>query len=200
MKEQDLIKLIGVTAELTGQVFSEMAIEVMLEDLQNYSPDELKQAFTAIRKQGLKLTIGNVVKNIPDGRPGVEEAWSMIPRGESETTVWTREMREAYGVAAPLLHSGDQIGARMAFKEKYESLLTQAKTNSEPIQWHASLGFDQKTREETLIRAMEQGKLPPATVRAYLPTPSDLALKQIEAMENNVISISTVKARGVINA
>lgn len=184
MQKQDLIKLIAVTAELTGQEFSETAVEFMLDDLSNYSTEQLVQAFKAIRRLGLKLTIGNVIKNIDDGRPGAEEAWSMIPRDELTTTVWTDEMREAYGVASPLLYQGDQIGARMAFKEKYESCIIQAKTQGKPIKWTASLGYDKKGREEALVQALEQGKLSPATVVNFLPEASKATLQLIERLEN----------------
>jgi hypothetical protein len=191
MTNQDLIKLIAVTAELTGQEFSEPAIEFMLEDLSGYPSEQLVHAFKAIRRLGLKLTIGNVIKNIDDGRPGAEEAWSMIPRDELSTTVWTAEMREAYGVASPLLYQGDQIGARMAFKEKYEALMIQAKTQGTPIKWTASLGYDKKGREEVLVQAMQQGKLSPSIVMNFLPEASKATLQLIERHQNQDLTIFT---------
>jgi len=94
-----------------------------------------------------------------DGRPGDEEAWAMIPHDEESSVVWTQEMASAYGVAAPLIQSGDKISARMAFKEAYAKLVTEARKRSEPAKWSPSLGCDVSGRQQALIEAVRHKRL-----------------------------------------
>ena len=59
-----------------------------------------------------------------DGRPGVEESWALAlsSRDEADTVVWTKECAEAFASCQTVLLLGDEIGARMAFKEAYIGL------------------------------------------------------------------------------
>lgn len=104
-----------------------------------------------------------------DGRPGVEEAWAMIPTGEDQTVVWTAEMAEAFNAAAPLINAGDRIAARMTFKEVYERLLSQAKRTGKPVVWLASLGSDVEKRKRALTTAIEAGLLSPEAAHDACP-------------------------------
>ena len=81
------------------------------------------------------LTVQDVVSRLDDGRPGAEEAWSMIPKNESESTVWTAEMSQAFGVCLGLLDSGDKVAARMSFKETYQRRVSQARENGKKVEW-----------------------------------------------------------------
>lgn len=104
-----------------------------------------------------------------DGRPGVEEAWAMVPQHETDTAVWTTEMAEAYGVASPLIAAGDRVGARMAFKEAYTRAVTIAKAAGRPAQWTLSLGSDLQHRRRTLRAAVEAGRITAATAEEACP-------------------------------
>ncbi len=106
---------------------------------------------------------------VHDGRPGVEEAWAMVPRDELWTVVWTEEMASAWGVAQPLLQEGDKVAARMAFKEAYTRAVDQARAAGTPVRWTASLGFDPDERAGALTRAVELGRLPLAYVATLAP-------------------------------
>lgn len=113
-----------------------------------------------------------------DGRPGAEEAWAMVPQSEAETVVWTKEMAEAYGVAAPLLNAGDRVAARMAFKEAYGRAVTLAKAAGRPPVWLICLGSDWEQRKRALAAAAEAGRISPEL--AYescpaLPAPESVA-------------------------
>ena len=114
-----LTEALAVTAELTGTRLSEAAAEVMARDLERYPIEQVLGALTACRRELRgRLTIADVISRLDDGRPGVEEAWAMIPKSERDTCVWTEEMAAAFGIAAPLMES-DEVAARMAFKEAY---------------------------------------------------------------------------------
>lgn len=94
-----------------------------------------------------------------DGRPGAEEAWAMAMRAndEAETIVWTEEMAQAYAICKPLMDEGDQIGARMAFKESYLRQVEDARRIRRPVVWSASLGHDVEKRHVALVKAETLG-------------------------------------------
>lgn len=104
-----------------------------------------------------------------DGRPGAEEAWSMIPRYETASVVWTDEMAQAYGVALPLLNEGDAVAARMAFIEQYRRLVQKARDGLVPVKWMPSLGTDANGREAALMDAVDKGRLNAEHVAGLLP-------------------------------
>lgn len=104
-----------------------------------------------------------------DGRPGPEEAWSMIPHDERASVVWTEEMAQAFCVANPLLRAGDPIAARMAFLESYRALVRRARDTGKPIHWTPSLGHDPADRERALLDAQRLGRLTQQHVAGLLP-------------------------------
>ncbi len=124
-----------------------------------------------------------------DGRPGAEEGWAIAfrARDESETVVWTREIAEAMGIARPVLDAGDDVGARMAFKEAYVRLVDEARNQRMPVSWDVSLGFDVKRRDGAVRAAVEAGRLPltalPAPVGEQTPL---LALANSSRVPANV--------------
>ncbi|MFS7082118.1 hypothetical protein ABMZ19_25175, partial [Escherichia coli] len=87
------------------------------------------------------------VTRIPSAssRPGPEEAWSIAVRAcdEAETVVMNDEIALAWGAAKPIFDLGDEVGARMAFKEVYERQVAAA---TGPAKWWPSLGTDQHKR------------------------------------------------------
>jgi len=166
---KQLLEAIAVTAELTSTDLSKIAARVMAEDLARYPLDQVLGALTRCRRE-LKgrLTIADVVQRLDDGRPGPEEAWAMIPKGEGPSVVWTQEMAEAFGVAYPLMES-DEVAARMAFKESYSKAVALARDASKPVHWMPSLGHDPAGREVALLQAVEKKRLTADRARALMP-------------------------------
>ena len=165
-----LSEAVAVTAELTGTELSSVAVKVMLGDLARYPEDQVMGVLTRCRRE-LKgrLTIADVLSRLEDGRPGVEEAWSMVPKGEDVTVVWTEEMAKAMAAAHPLLDCGDDVGARMAFKEVYQKLCQSARDRSIPVSWSVSLGWDKGGRESAIKEAVIAGRLTAKQATIYLP-------------------------------
>lgn len=160
MQSSKVLEAIAVTAELCGRSFTPAAARVFAQDLAGFSDDAVLSALTRCRKEvkGV-LTVQDVVSRIDDGRPGVEEAWAMIPHDEESSVVWTQEMATAYGVAAPLIYEGDKIGARMAFKEAYAKLVADARDRKEPPHWMPSLGGNPSGRQMALIDGVRAKRL-----------------------------------------
>ncbi|HEV6964611.1 hypothetical protein [Roseateles sp.] len=109
-----------------------------------------------------------------DGRPGPEEAWALVLAGQDEqrTVVWTAEIAEAAGIARPVLLAGDEVGARMAFKEAYSRLVADARAARRPVAWSVSEGHDVAGRAAAIRAAVEAGRLPTTQLQA-LPAPAE---------------------------
>jgi len=184
---EQLIKAIAVTAELTGTDLSKDAARVMYEDLSSYHLAGVLRALVRCRKELKgKLTLSDVLSRIDDGRPGIEEAWAMIPQYEEATVVWTEEMAKAFGIASPLLNEGDTIAARMAFKESYTKFVQQARNDGSPVKWCVSLGHDKAGREGPIKAAVEAGRLSydyAATLIPGLPAPNQPMLENKEGQK-----------------
>lgn len=107
-----------------------------------------------------------------DGRPGPEEAWAIASRAtdEADTVVWTEEIAQAWAIAKPVLANGDDVGARMSFKEAYQRLLDDARRARRSPAWFASLGFDPELQTKALRQAHDAGRLPEPEMLS-LPAP-----------------------------
>jgi hypothetical protein len=179
----NLLKALTITAELTGTELSKDAVLVMLDDLNGYPEEQVITALSRCRKEVRnRVTLADIIARIDDGRPGVEKAWSMIPKDEDSSCLWTDEMREAFGAASPLMCDGDMIGGRMAFKETYEKLCMKARDEKKPINWTVSFGHDHRAREDAVLAGV-RNKLITVDRAIYLLPSSDavMNLKQHNA-------------------
>ena len=168
MASSRILKALAVTAELTGTQLSPEAVAVMAGDLSLYAEDQVLGALTRCRRELRgRLTLAEIVLRLDDGRPGVEEAWALVPKSEAETGVLTDEIAAAMGVALPLLP--DQIAARMAFKEVYQAEIVKARNERRPVHWFPSLGHDKDLREGPLELAVQKGRLPVDRILPLLP-------------------------------
>lgn len=112
------------------------------------------------RKVRARLTLAAIIERLDDGRPGIEEAWALLApllSDEGATIVWTDEMAEAYGIAVRL--ADDAVAAHLAFKEKYERLVSEARLSHRPVHWSASLGWEQEQRWEIVFQAYTLGRV-----------------------------------------
>lgn len=95
-----------------------------------------------------------------DGRPGSDEAWAiaLASADERETVVWSVEMAEAFTACRPVLEAGDEVGARMAFRQTYERLVAAARHAGREVEWDASLGADPERRALAIAAAARAGR------------------------------------------
>lgn len=106
-----------------------------------------------------------------DGRPTDDEAWAiaLASRSEEDTIVWTSEIAQAFSICQPVLQTGDEVGARMAFKDAYNRLVSTARIEGKAAEWSVSLGWDAKKREAAITKAQLAGLLSMRTTQALLP-------------------------------
>ena len=160
MPSEQLLSAVAVTAELCGRTFTPAAATVFLDDLARYPEHQVLKALGRCRREvrGV-LTVSDVISRLEDGHPGAEEAWSMLPKTEDDSVVWTEEMAEACGVAMPLIQCGDMIAARMAFKESYAKLLAVSRDCGRQPVWSPSFGRSNAGRQSALELAVSAGRL-----------------------------------------
>lgn len=168
----NLAQAIYSVAEISGNNLSEPVVNMMLGILSSY-PEE--QVFTALEKYAKhpkgRFTIGELISLIEgaDGRISADEAWSMGIQlfDESRTHIIPSEVLQAMEVAYPL--ESDKVAARMAFKERYNSLVAQNREESLPMEWTYTLGYLREGRYEPIIKAVADKKLDAAQIKSVFP-------------------------------
>lgn len=159
--------------DVYGRERSATAVALWWKVLQRFSLAEVESALAQhMHTSRFAPTPADVTALISDrdGRPGADEAWAMIPHSEAGSVIWTEEMAQAYGVAAPLLNMGDHIAARRAFIEAYNSAVAKARLAGVPVKVTPSWGWDEAGRESAVRNAVERGLLPASKATLYLPT------------------------------
>lgn len=142
--------------------------------LKNYSFNEVRAAFERhLSENGQTITPAYIRilidKMNPDGRPGADEAWAMLPyHDEAASVVMTDEMAEAFGIANEV---DDKNGARMAFRDAYNRIVERNKSQGIKQRWFASLGHDAEGREIVLKEAVRLGRISQSYATGLLPAP-----------------------------
>lgn len=181
LEEQDvewLMQSLAATAELLGQKISPVAVEMMAADLDAYPMAVLSAALKRVRTEHVgALTLKAIIDRIDAvmGRPGANEAWAtaLTALDERNTVVWTEEMAKAWEVARPLAVGGDEIGARMAFKDAYERLCRAAREERRMPVVTISNGWDAQGRAVAVQKAAALGYMSTTDALAYgLPPPA----------------------------
>lgn len=164
-------------------------VEFWADVLAPWPMDVIRKAMSAharIPSTGRTLPIpADIVAQIKamterDDRPGKDEAWAacLSARDEAETVVWSDEMRDAWAASQTLVYAGDMVGARMAFLDAYQRLVSASRSTGKPAKWSTSLGTDPERRAIAISAAVEAGKLPASELSA-LPPPRVAGLLEL---------------------
>ena len=204
MSAADILKAIAVTAELTGTELSSSALRVMAADLDRYPEASVFAALTRCRRElRHKMTLGDIIDRLSqsDGRPTPDEAWAIAldARDEALTVVWNDEICEAFAIARPVLSAGDEVGARMAFREAYGRIARNARDEGKSPKWSASLGWNIEHRTIALKRAESAGLLSSSVVAAMLPAPSGGLIEQALFGVKALPAPDSVEAKEIID-
>lgn len=170
-----VLKAIAATAELTGTELSEAALLVFEADISGYPEQQVIAALTRCRRELRgRLTVADVVDRISSdgGHLTANEAWglALTAMDEAETVVWTGQVSEAAAIARPVLDAGDEVGARIAFRDAYERILRES---TDAPRWFPSFGHDPEKRGSAIERAVRSGLLTQQHAAGLLPAPND---------------------------
>ena len=155
-----LMQYIALTWELCGgQKPSELAMKVIVHDLEQFSQADVIAALDRCRRE-LKgrISIGDIISRIDDGHLGPDEAWAMMPTSEDDSVVWTEEMSTAYFASSSL---SDPVASRMAFKEAYAREVARSRSRGSKPVWRLSPGNNRDSREAVVLDAVVKGRLEP---------------------------------------
>lgn len=186
-----------ILTEAFGEAITEQRQEIYCAGLADLPQSKLQVAFRRARYElrffpklaELRELAGASPDNANDGRPGVEEAWALCPKSEEISAVWTEEMADAFEVARKLLNDGDEIAARMAFKEKYSTLLASARFEGKPVRWSVSLGWDKNDRVRALTEAVQKNQILPRHAYGLLgPEGQDEFVAALPAPERKLLA------------
>lgn len=179
MNHQEKIQfgdLLVATLDVYGAKLTPGALSIWTSALEDYPLENLRAALSAhVKNPGSGKFAPKPADLIEllgtnDGRPGADEAWSMCPMSEAESAYWTTEAAQAFFAgAADLIERGDQVGARMAFRETYTKRVADARANKIPVAWTFSQGHDKHDREVKMSRAISLGMISLARAKQILP-------------------------------
>ncbi|QSN60454.1 hypothetical protein [Caballeronia sp. M1242] len=154
---------------------SQEALRIWWTLLSPFSLEQVRIALSQhLAESRFAPTPSDVISRLPkqsDGYPGTDEAWAIALRGadERESCITLPEIIEALSIARPVLDGGDEIGARMAFREAYGRLIHIAHADHRRPKWFASLGRDVGMREAVVMEGVRAGRICIADARALVP-------------------------------
>lgn len=170
--ESRTTRSIVATFELCNTEIDEDRLAVIEMALAEYPDGVIMMALKrCLQEVTGQMSVGQIISRIPkapDERPGPDEALAMIPRHESQSVVWTREMRDAFGLVRHMLEA-EPIAAGLAFKQHYKRLCDEAKMRNEPVDWEYSPGTYAAGRTTVLKEAIKKGRLTEKQVRGLDP-------------------------------
>ncbi|RJG01590.1 hypothetical protein [Noviherbaspirillum sedimenti] len=168
--ERELIEAVSATAELGGHPLSTAAALQLADDLASLPRAAVLDALACCRAELRgRLSIGEILVRIDDGRPSAEVAWKMLPVTEAASVVWTREMAQAWSKVLPLLQNGEHAVAQRIFHDSYTHAVLIARCRQEKVCWSPSLGTDPVQREQVLLEAVQLERLSSSYVKQLLP-------------------------------
>lgn len=108
-----------------------------------------------------------------DGHLSADEAWPQVIKAADENVslIWTDEMQQAWFHCKPIFDAGDEVGARMAFRQLYTRLLEDARMKGVPAKPFPTLGFDVDSRVEVIQKAESMGLITHEQAQRQLPSP-----------------------------
>jgi hypothetical protein len=186
MKKVDIIKAVAVANKACGGgIIANEVMEIYVKKLEPYHSQAVLNALDlCVEEIKGVIAIRDIIQRIKieDGRPGPEEAWSMVPKSDNETVVWSEEMSSAWGIARSLLP--DKVAARMAFIESYRSHVHMARKEHRKVKWSPSIGEDPNQRDRVIAQAVIKGRLSAKFAKKICPELPPMAEnKQLQSAE-----------------
>lgn len=185
------LEIINSMAAVYRAELNEVQMKMYWETLKELSIEEVEKACFSLLKTSKFFPVpSEIIELIPSSSNyyhiGADEAWAIALESFDEdiTVAITKEIAEARGIALPIWKSGDEIGARMAFRSAYGRLISK----DEKPKWFISLGNLRRLREDGITKAISQGRISRDDAAKYLPSPEESKMPDYdERLVNGVI-------------
>ena len=163
MDEKTLAEIVA-TAEVMGVQLSATAVDLMANDLSEYSGDAIRIALSRLRQDGARFNVAEIINRLPGLWPGAEIAWATAPRDEALTVITTPEALKAWDIAQDL----DKVAGRMAFNEAYRQAVAEARARGDSPRWMISAGHDPALRDQVILDGVKDGLISAQQAHARL--------------------------------
>jgi len=165
-----LMETLEYMCELYDKKMTKRALQGLISDISIYDEENLLESLRKCRSTLNHFpTISEIKDRIPGQHPGPNEAWAKMPIHEDDSVVWTKQMKEAFFIALPLIENRDLVAARVTFLEKYKKLLSEAMDKNELPEWELSLGFDKSKRAPAVKEALKLKLIDESKASELLP-------------------------------
>lgn len=145
-----------------GRIFSQRAMTIVFDALEDYSLEAVFKAVKIHTKKGKFAPVPNDIIEIIIGNTGQKHIGA----------------DEAWGLVMDIYQTGDVTGARMAFRDAYNRIISTASNPS----WFVSSGFDAVRRVDVVQKAISLGRLPASAVsKYYIEAPTTTVAGLIES-------------------
>lgn len=170
---------------LYGKDLTRGVLDLMFEALQEHPLEAISQALgTHVKcpnRGRFPPLIADIVAKIEALKPArlkfpsADEAWAIAlrTRDEHDSIVVFDELMAAFGAAGEILDTGDEVGARMAFRDVYEQEVMRSRMDSRSPRWWLTPGWDRSLRELRIREGVERGLLPVALLEQITPPIAD---------------------------
>lgn len=187
---------ITATAEIFGKTLSKPTMKIIFDDLSEYTLDDVLLSLNKCRKT-LKFfpTTAEIIEKIPKSsaiiHPGADEAWSICLQSfdEHNTVIMTKQIAEARGIALDLYDFGDKTAARMAFRDAYNRLIT----NATKPEWFISEGFDKTLKSAAIEKAVSLGRLTSSKQQHFIEHHPEVVIEKPSDRIKSLTHISGIK-------
>jgi len=188
METQQKLRLLVECATFYGRALDEPMVRMYLDDLEDVSDEEFRQALKAHRndpERGRFFPLpADIRAKLPSPHPGPDAACGLVLRAfdEGASVVVTDEILQAKALAQPLWDMGDKRGALFAFRDAYARIL--AASRGLPV-WRLSLGSRVEERADAVAAAVAQGLIGEVRARQllpYLPGEVDPAIREVAGL------------------
>jgi hypothetical protein len=197
---EEFSDVFGGAWEVVGRNLTARAIVAAFDLLTEFSLPDIKRALVLHakspkgREPPKPADIFDILnEQAPGGHPGADEAWGMVLRlmaDPDETAVMTDEMAEAWGQCASVYEIGDEVGARVTFRDTYNRLVSRSRAAGIKPAWTVYRGTHADLCVRRVQEAIRMGRLSDTALAGYLPSASGGMAAMIAGMQEQAKQLS----------
>jgi hypothetical protein len=216
MQKNEIVQFAGMWAqawEQSGSVISPGAVEMAFEALEDYNLQDIRRALTVHMRDPERGRFAPKVADVmavlgavdPNAWPSPDEAWGIAVRtfDEADTCIVCDEIMTARESCEPVMNLGDEVGARMTFRDVFDRQRRAAIANGRKPKWWMTPGTDRNLRAQRLAEAVALKRLPPSVLIGLEAPPTEhpvVAMRRIAADKDGAVKVQAEEAIAKLDA